>query len=210
MYYRIFTHYLRIVKMNTKHIKPVVDQNFNLHPLLRDRYSPRAFTNELVNKDIVELLIEAARWSPSSSNNQPWSFIIAEKGSSNFNLIVDSLMEGNKIWAKDAPWLIVALARDMKPDGTSYPIAWYDLGLAVANLTIQAESLGIGVHQMGGFSKSQIIEQFQISSDWTPITVSAIGYYGDAEQLEEPFKSRETATRTRKSLNEIIYNSNFS
>ena len=195
--------------MNTitekQYIKPATGQDADLHELIKARYSPRAFQDKEIPEKEIKLLLEAARWAPSSMNAQPWRFLYAFKGENSYELMTQSLMEGNKPWASNAPILLLSMIKTTMDNGTANHSANHDLGLAIGNLTIQAQELGIGIHQMGGFSKASIIELFKLPADIVPVTISALGYYGYPDQLEEPFRSREKAIRTRKPLEEIAY-----
>lgn len=184
--------------------------NPSVHELIKKRWSPRAFKSEMISDHELFSMLEAARWAASSMNEQPWRFIYARKGEAAHDQIVSALMDGNKSWAKDAPVLIATvikttLTRNNNPNGA----AAHDLGLAIGNLSLQATSLGIGVHQMGGFHRDIIREQFDLPEYYAPVTVLALGYFGDADQLPEGLRERELAVRTRKPLEEIAFNGTF-
>lgn len=176
-----------------------------VHELIARRRSPRAFADRRVTADQLKILFEAARWAPSSSNRQPWRFILATKDDpENFNRMLDLLKEGNRTWAQDAPVLVLAVAEVQHELGrNSY--AWHDLGLASAHLTLQATALDLYVHTMGGFYKDQAREAFNIPAEYEPVTVLAIGYLGEAEQLPEHLRERENALRMRKPLDELVF-----
>lgn len=191
--------------MNTKtYQKPSVNQSIELLDLISNRYSPRAFDNKPLSNSQINLLLEAASWAPSSMNIQPWRFKVTARGTSSFEGLWNTLMEGNKPWAKDAALLIATgISVDQNKPSTQLTAA-HDLGLAVNNLTLQAESMNIGVHQMGGFSKEAVIELLDLDATILPMTILAVGFYGHPDQLSEPFKSRETSVRTRKDLKDIL------
>ncbi len=176
-----------------------------IHPHLADRWSPRSFdpTAELSENDVASLL-EAARWAPSAANFQPRRFILTRRGSESFAKIVDALSEGNRPWAPLASLLVVGLAVTRNTDGQDFRWAEYDLGQAMAHLTVQAHELGLHVHQMGGFSPAALRESFGLPETAVPVTVSAIGRVAPAEQLPERYRARESADRTRLSLDTLV------
>ncbi len=150
-----------------------------IHAVLADRWSPRSFdpTVEVPEEKIASAL-EAARWAASASNSQPWRFIVARRGSVEHATIVENLMGFNQAWASSAQVLIVNLTAVAAEDGTPLRWAQYDLGQAVANLTIQAHHDGLHVHQMGGIVVDGLREAFAVSTDLEPISVTALGVLG--------------------------------
>ncbi len=193
--------------MNTN---KTADTKLEILPAIKNRWSPRAFSDQEVTQDDINILMEAARWAASSMNEQPWRFIYAFKGEEAFDKIASSLMPGNVTWASKAPVLIATVIKTtLDRNGRNNGAAAHDLGLAVGNLSIQATSMGIGLHQMGGFDALVITEQFNLSEEYKPISVIASGYYGDADQLDEGLRARELAPRSRKSLDEIAFHGNF-
>ncbi len=177
----------------------------SVHDLIIKRWSPRAFDSRELSAAELNQLFEAMRWAPSSMNAQPWRMLYAFKGEESFSKIHDTLMEGNKPWAEHAPVLVLAMIKNTLPNGDPNGSAKHDLGLAVGNLLTQATSMGIGVHQMGGFSKEKAAEHFDLPKDIVPNTVLAIGYFGDPESLKEPFKSRETNVRKRVEISDFAF-----
>jgi len=184
------------------------------HPVfaeIRERKSRRAYLPTPVSGETIKSLFEAARWAPSSSNEQPWAYLYATKDQPElWEKIFDSLMEGNKLWTREAPLLVVSMVRknflkNDKPNGS----ARFDLGAANAFLSLQATHLGLNVHQMGGFEKEKIIRNLNIPDTHEPVVVLAIGYPGTPEQLAEPFKTRETALRERYTQEFFVMNDTF-
>jgi nitroreductase len=179
---------------------------YPIHELLRERWSPRAFTTDSVSSEQIHSLFEAARWSASGGNGQPWSFIVAPReDEATFGRIFETLAEGNQAWAAHAPLLVLAVAQVLREPGKPNTHALYDLGQAVAHLSIQATALGLHVHQMAGFSPEAAREAFAIPEAFAPVTVLAIGAAGDPETLSERFRERERAPRTRKPLHSFIF-----
>jgi nitroreductase len=181
-----------------------------IHPLLSSRWSPRAFSSQPVESEKLQRLFEAARWSPSASNEQPWSFIVGVSGDETYNMIYDSLVEFNQLWAKTAPVLVVAVGRktSVKSDKLN---TWYgyDLGQSVAHLTIQAIYEGLYVHQMGGFDAEKISSLLQIPEDHEALAVFTIGYMGDYSVLHPNLQKLELAERQRKRQDEFVFTRKF-
>ena len=176
-----------------------------IHGLLRERWSPRAFDSTPLGAAQIQRLLEAARWSPSGGNGQPWRFIVAQRGSETFDKVVGALADGNVVWAQHAPLLLVAVAQTVRDEGKPNPVALYDLGQAVAHFSVQAAAEGLWTHQMGGFSPDKLREAFAIPAGFQPVTVTAIGGIGDVERLDPGLREREVAPRTRKPLGEIVF-----
>ena len=185
--------------------KPATTQ-YPVHELIRERWSPRAFSEKAVSPEILQSLFEAARWAPSSNNEQPWAFLVGTRGEGDtFKKILGTLVEFNQTWAKHAPVLAIAVtelafARNRQPNRN----AFYDTGAAVSQLTTEATSRGLCVHQMAGFDPHRAIEAFAIPNGWEPIAVFAIGYAGDPQTLPEALRERELAPGTRKPLHEFV------
>jgi nitroreductase len=148
------------LKTMIKFQKPRQATAFDIHPLIADRYSPRAFSDSPITEQELGSLFEAARWAPSSINEQPWRFIYARKGENAFAEMVNGLSDGNKPWAKNAPVLLIALVKNEFSRGGVNIAASHDLGLAVGNMSLQAQHLNIGIHQMGGISREYLTHAF--------------------------------------------------
>ncbi len=179
---------------------------YPLHPLLKARWSPRAFDSRPIDSDQILSLFEAARWSPSGGNNQPWGFVLftAEDGDAR-RQIEDALTGNNREWAPRAPLLVLAVALPHPSKGGIGPYSYYDLGQAVAHLTVQATSLGLFVHQMAGFEASKARQAAGLPDHVEPMVVMAIGHYGDIANLPEALRARELALRVRKPIAEFVF-----
>lgn len=182
-----------------------------IHELLEKRYSPKAFTNEMPGEETLITLLEAARWSPSSMNEQPWRFIVGVKGEGDtYDKILDTLADGNKLWAKSAPVLILSITSDFyQRNGRPNIHAGYDLGQAIAHLTFQASAMDLYVHQMGGFSAERAAELFRVPEGYTPMSVLAIGRLGNSKDLPENVRPADKSKRKRKELEEIVFENYF-
>ncbi len=180
---------------NTDH--PIID-------LIKQRWSPRSFSTKQVNAEQINSLLEAARWAPSSSNEQPWKYYYGVKGTEGFEKILSCLSGGNQPWAKNASVLFIAATRKTtEGKGSVNDWAEHDLGLANMLLILQATLMGIYTHPMAGFDKAKTIATLFLDDDIKPICAIAIGYLDDADKLDEPFRSREKVLRTRKSIKEF-------
>jgi nitroreductase len=177
-----------------------------VHDFIINRWSPRAFSDKPVLPDVLRSLFEAARWAASSYNDQPWSYIVATKDDKeNFSKMLGVLMDMNAAWARQAPVLAISVARrTFHHNGAPNRVAVHDLGAANAQLTMEATSRGLVVHQMGGFHLDKAREAFGIPEGWDPVSAMAIGYAGDPETLPEQLRKPELAERTRKPLSEFV------
>jgi len=179
---------------------------FPVHELIQNRWSPRAFSDKPVPQEVLRSLFEAARWAPSSSNEQPWAYIVATKDDAeNFEKSLGALVEFNANWARKAPVLVIAVAElAFAKNNAPNRNAQYDVGAASLQLSIEATARGLVVHQMAGFDPETAKEAYDIPQGWEPIAAMAIGYPGDASSLPEPLQSREKAPRSRKRIREFV------
>ena len=178
-----------------------------IHDLIKRRWSPRAFSRRPVEPEAVRSLLEAARWAPSSLNEQPWHFIIAARDQPEaFERMLGCLVPGNQRWAKDVPLLMISVVRRARlRDGKPNRCAFHDTGLAVASLVFQAMSLGLFVHQMGGIDRENIRKTYAIPEGYNPMAGIAVGYPGDPHSLPDDIREQELAPRTRKGLDEFVF-----
>jgi len=185
--------------------KPAVT-DVGLHELIRNRWSPRAFAEKPVSPEVLRSLFEAARWAPSSNNEQPWAYLVATRGDSgNFAKMLGVLVEFNANWAKHAPVLALSVAHlKTQREGKPNRVALHDVGSATAQLTFEANARDLQVHQMAGFDAEKARQTFAIPADWEPVAAMAIGYPGNPQSLPEKLRERELALRTRKPLSEFV------
>jgi len=185
--------------------KPAPTQH-HVHELIQQRWSPRAFSEKPVPAEVLRSLFEAARWAPSSSNEQPWAFVVTTTDDKeNHTKMLSTLVEFNQAWAKHAPVLAIAVSElAFAKNGHANRNAFYDTGAAVANLSLEATSRGLFVHQMAGFDPHKAIELLEIPSGWEPISAFTIGYPGNPETLPETLRQRELAPRERKPLDTFV------
>jgi len=178
---------------------PILDQ-------IKERWSPRSFSNEAVSQEELMTMLEAASWSYSSYNEQPWRYIVALKETEKFQKVLSTLVPPNAAWAKNAAAFIVSFAKmAMSKEGEPpNAAAVHDAGAANMLMTLQAQSMGIYVHPMGGFNPVQMTMIFETPDDVLPLCVFAVGHLGKPENLPEPFDKIELKPRERKPLEEII------
>ena len=178
-----------------------------LHELISERYSPRAFSDKPITKEQIKTILKAASLAASSYNEQPWRFIYALKSNPiAFDKMFNCIMEFNHAWAKHATALIVCVVKDnLSLNDKPNTHAWHDMGLAVGNLSIQALSMGIYVRQMGGFDSEIAKTQLSIPDGYTPTSVIALGYLGDVDQLPQHLQEREKALKELRPLDSIIF-----
>ena len=174
-------------------------------PVLAERWSPRSYdaTHEVSNHDLTSIL-EAARWAPSANNGQPWRFSVAKRGSELHSKIVAGLSGFNAAWSPAASAYVVVSILKTHADGSEYRSAAYDAGLAVANLTIQAQELGLHTHQMMGIDHAAIQASLGLDPNLAVLVIVTLGKVAPAEQLEGPAYEREIQPRVRHSLDEIV------
>jgi nitroreductase len=173
---------------------------------IRRRWSPRAFADKDISAKELKALFEAARWAFSSSNEQPWRFLVGRRGDDTYKKIFDALVEFNQSWAKSAPVLVLSVAKKTFT-GKDSPnrFALHDTGAATANLALQATANGLHTHSMAGFDAEQVRASFAIPTDYEIGAVTAIGYFGDPASLPEHLQKIEVAPRQRKPLEEFLF-----
>lgn len=175
------------------------------------RWSPRALKPESVSPEQMRSLFEAARWTASAFNEQPWRFLVALRDQTEeFERMLGCLVPGNQQWARNAGALILTVvhetfARNDKPNGT----AFYDVGQAASALALQATELGLRVHQMAGIDRDKIRETYGVPQGYAPLTGIAVGYSGQLDDLPEGFREAEAAPRERKPHAEFVFSGNW-
>jgi len=180
--------------------------------IIQERWSPVAFSSSKVEEFKIKAMFEAAGYAPSCNNEQPWLFVYTTQDEKEaFNDYMGFLAEGNKLWAKNAYALAISMARTKfsyndKPNR----FAFYDTGMAVTNLLLQAQTLDIFVHQMGGYSIEKVKEYFSLGDDIEPVAMMAIGYLGDGSDLSPELLKRDEKRKPRKSVSEFVFKNSLS
>jgi len=188
--------------------KPAITQA-PIHDIIANRWSPRAYdANKAVSQKQIISLLEAARWAPSCFGDEPWRFIVWDKNqdAAAWEKAFDCIVPGNQTWAKDAPVLILICA-DTLFSHNQKPNRWanYDTGAAAVSLCLQATSMGLVTHQMGGFDGEKTRAAFGIPEQIEMMSMLAVGYAADADTLSDELKERELAPRKRRPLGELFY-----
>jgi len=192
--------------------KPAITQVV-INETIANRWSGRAYdADQALGQDEVIALLEAARWAPSCFGDQPWRFIVCNKSTDAdaWQRGFDCLGESNQTWAKDAPLLLLICA-DTIFSHNLQPNRWaqYDTGAAAENLCLQASSMGLTAHQMGGFNADKARTAFSIPSQFTLMAMISVGYPADKASLLPEILSRENADRKRRPLNELFFSSHW-
>lgn len=191
--------------METSALIKTADTAVPLHPLLAGRWSPRSFDpTDTLTDDTMLALIEAARWSPSCNNSQPWRLLPTRRGQEPFDRLFATLAGGNQLWAGKASALILIAAQTIDPTGNPLPLAWYDTGQAAAAMVIQAQSLGLWVHQMAGFDADAVRRSFALPDGVEPAAVAAVGRIDPRIDLPPALAEREVAPRSRYPLEALL------
>ena len=175
---------------------------------LRRRWSPRALDpTRRVDDETILTLLDAARWAPSSRNEQPWRYLVFDGSDANARANAEACLYPGNAWAKRAPLLMLSVAKRTHSNlDRRNPMALHDTGMADLSVVLQAVSMGLVAHQMRGFDRDKARELFAIPDDFNPVVMIAVGYYGDPDALEDP-KARddEAAPRERRPLSEIAF-----
>lgn len=175
-----------------------------IHELIAQRWSPRAFDDQKnVGHEQLIALLEAARWAPSCFGDEPWRYMVWNKHNDYeaWQRAYDCLTEGNQLWVRYAPVLLLATcASHFRHNGSPNRWAAYDTGAASENICLQATAMGLHAHQMGGFNAEKIQEAFSIPAEYHCMAMIAIGYQAEPGMLDDTLTQRELAERTREPL----------
>jgi nitroreductase len=176
-----------------------------IHPLIAGRWSPRAYSDKPVGHHEVVAMVEAARWAPSAYNMQPWRFMVFEKSGDMeaWERAFATLVPFNQAWNANAQVLIAVLADTLTAKGTANVSASYDAGAAGMAILLQAHSLNLAAHAMGGFDGDALRQSFGIPDRFTPLSMISIAHHGDTKGLSEALVERELAPRARLPMDEI-------
>jgi nitroreductase len=174
--------------------------------LIRHRWSPRAFESRPVEPEKLRSLFEAARWAASTTNSQPWHYIVATRDDDeNFARVLQCFNENNHAWAKHAPVIGLSVASLNFANGKLNRFAFHDLGAATATLALEAVALGLQVHQMGGIFPDKAREIFGVPEGYEVAAGLALGYPGDPQSLPDALRERELQPRQRKPVSEFVF-----
>ena len=175
--------------------------------IIQERWSPYSFSPATVEGFKIKAMFEAASYAPSCNNEQPWIFVFSTREEKTvFDDYIGFLTDWNKVWAKNAYAIIISMARTrFSLSGKLNRFAFHDTGMAVTNLLLQAQSLDVFVHQMGGYSVEKVKEYFKLGDDIEPVAVMAVGYLGDGSSIPPELLKRDEIRRHRKSINEFVF-----
>ena len=191
---------------DAKRAKP----DFPIDDVIASRWSPYVFADRPVSENELRSLFEAARWAPSSYNEQPWRYIVAtKKDLQEFERLLSCLVEANQAWARHVPVLALGVvSRQFERNGKPNRVAPHDLGLASANLSLEATKRGLSVHQMGGILPDRARELYNIPEGFEAFTALAIGYRGEAK-ADDDLGKRDLTPRTRRPVSEFVFSGNW-
>lgn len=195
---------------NITDFNKITPTDHDIIDLIKNRWSPRTFSDQPVSQRELQMLFEAGRWAPSSNNLQPWNIVWGIKGSKIYDRIMDVLVEFNQKWAKNAPVLLLGVVDTKTPKGDDNYHAPHDLGQFSANMAIQAQSMGIAFHQMAGLDYERAKKEFKFPETFHVATAIALGYYGGAlNDVPDFLQDAETGERSRKKQNDFVFNGDY-
>jgi nitroreductase len=181
---------------------------YDVNQIFLDRWSSRAMSGEEISKDELMSLFEAAKWAPSSYNNQPWRFLYAMRNTANWELFFNLMVEGNQAWTKNAAALIVVISKKTFDNGKPSRTHSFDTGAAWQNLALRGSLKGLVVHGMQGFDYDKAKVVLNIPEDYKVEAMIAVGKPGRKETLPEKLQEREFPSN-RKKLSEITLEGKF-
>lgn len=191
--------------MQSKLIK-LAQTKYPILDLFKHRFSARSFKPQNISENDLNTILEAASWAASANNEQPWRYYYVHFNSETFHRVWDCLADGNKPWTKNASVLIIAcIQKTFEKTGKNNGSAEHDLGMANAQLLLQANSMHIYGHIMGGFDKIKASELLKLNENTVPVNMIALGYLDEADKLEEPYRTRELTSRNRKELEDFSF-----
>ncbi len=193
---------------NTDQIKQATPE-YPIHLLIASRWSPRAYDTKPVEPEKLQRIFEAARWTASSNNLQPWYFLVGLQGDEVYAKIFETLAEFNQLWTVNAPMLVLGIAKTTDSSNRLNKAHTYDLGQALAVLSLQAMHEGIYTHQMGGFDASEAARLLEIPEEYKVLVVFTLGYKADAGILHPNLQKLELSPRTRRPVGESVFTGSF-
>ncbi len=196
------------MKINDE-VKNIRKPEHKINPLILSRWSPRSMTGEEISDEELMSLFEAARWAPSSYNNQPWRFIYAKRNTKHWDKIFNLMVEFNQSWTKNAAVLVVFISnKNFEHNNNPSVTHSFDTGAAWENLALQAETMGFVTHGMQGFDYEKARKELEIPEDYSVEAMVAIGKRGRKEDLPKEMQERESPS-VRKPLKDIIMEGKF-
>ena len=194
--------FIQVIKESKK-----VKTSHQINEMSLYRWSPRSFENKSIEKKKLMAILETARWSASAFNEQPWRFIIGLNGDDTFKKVMDTLVEFNQNWAKNASALVINIYKaNFTHNNTPNVTAAYDLGQAVGSYCLEVVNQGLVAHQMSGFDIDKAQTIFKLGDDFVCMSVTAIGYLAKPDSLPEDLFKIELQNRMRKPLDTLVFN----
>jgi nitroreductase len=196
-----------VTDLPSSHQTKIADPDHDVLDVVAERWSPRAFADRPVEPEKIRRMMEAARWTMSSYNEQPWRYVLATKDDAEaYERLLGCLTEGNQSWAQNAPVLMMSFYKTtFSRNDRRNRCAPHDVGAASAMLTMQATEMGLFVHQMAGIQPDVARETYDVPDDFTPMAGLAVGYLGDPEMLDPGKQKSETSPRSRKALGDFVF-----
>ncbi len=181
--------------------------DISIHKLIRDRWSSRNYDPDRpISFEVIDRLLEAARWAPSAGNGQPWRYIVFDQRNPDAMAKARACLDpGNQVWATRAPVLMLAVAHTLRASGKINSKALHDVGLANENLLLQAISMGLHCRPMAGFNHDRARKTFSIPQEFEPVVMIAVGYPGGIEYLAAEIRSKEVMLRTRREIEAFTF-----
>lgn len=180
-----------------------------IEPIFLDRWSPRAMSGESISREELMRLFEAARWAPSTYNEQEWRFVYARRETPAWDIFFSLLVESNQIWCKNAAALVVVVGSKLfQRNGKPNPVYQFDCGSAFENAALQGTAMGLVVHGMQGFHYGMAHTEIGVPENYEVIAMFAVGRPGDPAGLPEKFREMEKPG-PRKPLREIVSEGRF-
>jgi nitroreductase len=203
----LLDYQLKIMNEIEKIKQPALE--YQVHPLIASRFSPRAYDTKPVENEKLQRIFEAARWTASASNLQPWYFMVGFKGDAVYEKIFSTLVEFNRLWVINAPVLALAIAKTTNPKGEENKSHEYDLGQSATMIALQATAEGIYMHQMAGFDTGEAAVILEIPDGYKVLVAFTLGYIGDASVLHPNLEKLELSPRTRRPAGESVFTGSF-
>jgi nitroreductase len=183
--------------------------DFPIEPIFVRRWSPRAMSGEVITNEEIMTLFEAARWAPSTYNEQEWRFLYARRDTPQWQTFFDLLVEFNQSWCQRAALLVVALAHKVfQQNGKENPVHLFDCGSAFENLALQGSAMGLVIHGMQGFNYEKARTELRVPDDYAVAAMFAVGRPGNPDDLPESARAREKPSE-RKPVRELICEGEF-
>lgn len=187
-------------------LRKIADTQYEIFPLLKQRYSPRVFQKSPLQADHINKLFEAARWASSAGNCQPWRFVYAGSGSAAYEKILACMIENDRVWAGKAPLLMLSVYKESIDSGKENFHALHDLGQCLGNMAVQAQYMGVGMHQISGIDRVKAAKDFQIPKGFQTVSAIALGYYGgETDILSDDHRKAEHQERNRAPQKDFAY-----